>query len=861
MKRKITFAILIMSFLTISSSCFGDKPSSSLSTDSTIVVDKQVEKTKLVTYEGPSLFESSKKVDIKVENTPIFVYETRVNHKRSFTFTYPDTTAPVAIFDFEGQVEVAITFNNINQVSKAVVRPLIYDVNPTIEGKTVKFKLTYPDSYVIECNDDSTTAVHLFANPIEENAPNPEDLDENTIYIGPGVYSIGAIPVKNNSTIYLAGGAYVYGQIRGEGLSNVTIKGRGIISGSIYDRTAENQFTIPIEFRSSSNIKIEGITILDPAGWTITIYKCDNVEINNIKIITARGNGDGVSIQSSSDVVMKDGFVRSWDDSLVVKNVDRGNTKNILFDDVTVWTDLAQSMEIGYETYGAKMENITFKNITVLHNFHKAAMSIHNSDDANIDNVLFQNITIEDASMLGDDQDDGINDFLIDLTVAYSIEWTKSQGVRGKISNVTFDNIKVLSIKDTIISRLNGESSNSDISNISFKNIKLVNKPVKNEQDLDIVKNPYVRNLKFEYDESKITGAKLRIPYNLNLTNNQPEITNVKSIEQSGLIVPSFAHLQGDLAYLGVKVAGPFTVSATHGVGSSNSTPVDDGSGVNEANGYPASNLTDGNDNTIYRSKSWTGEDKEFTGITIDFDEAKNVGSIRIKGNKNNLFLYNLDIQVWGYKESGSRYVRILSTRTYELSPQSGNAIDIKLSAEKFKGLQLRIYRLDGIMAQNCVELSEVEFYPPSLSYNKPIVDSTEHADVYPVTKIIDGIIGGTSYYESLTLPAYIVVDLLDVYNVEVVVMHLPPSLLWDTRVQEIAIYVSDDNISWNSQSVMFDEVVALKPYTFDPAKGNIVSINFDQPVKARYIKLFFKSNNIAGGYGAQLSELNVYGS
>src|SRR5690606_17901139 len=100
---------------------------------------------------------------------------------------------------------------------------------------------------------------------------------------------------------------------------------------------------------------------------------------NNLKIITARANGDGVSVQSSSEVTMKDGFVRAWDDALVVKNVDRGNTNNVLFDDVTIWTDLAQSMEVGYETYGAKMENITFRNITVLHNFHKAAMSIHNS--------------------------------------------------------------------------------------------------------------------------------------------------------------------------------------------------------------------------------------------------------------------------------------------------------------------------------------------------------------------------------------------------------------------------------------------------------------------------------------------------
>lgn len=865
MKKKLLFILVIMFTFSVGSACFGgcdskSSPSSS-SSDSIPVIDKKVEKTKLVTYEGPSLLESSSKVNIEVEGQELFVYETRVNYARVFTFSYPSTTVPVAIFDFEGKVEVKITFNEASNIDKAVVRPLHYNIESVIEGNSVKFELEYPDSYTIEYNDDFTTAVHLFANPLEEDAPDPENLDENTIYIGPGIYNTGAIPVKSNTTIYLSGGAYVYGQIRGEGLNNVTIKGRGIISGSIFDRTAENQFTIPIEFRSSSNITIEGITILDPAGWTVAIYKCNNVNINNLKIITARANGDGVSVQSSSEVTMKDGFVRAWDDALVVKNVDRGNTNNVLFDDVTIWTDLAQSMEVGYETYGAKMENITFRNITVLHNFHKAAMSIHNSDDAVISNVLFQNITIEDAKMLGDDQNDGLNDFLFDLTVAYSIEWTKSQGVRGKISNVTFENIKVLDIADTIISRINGESNESDISNITFKNVKIVDKPIKSESDLRLAKNQYAKQIKFEYDEKAVSGAKVNLPYILDLKDDTPIITNKESIEQSGLIVPDFAHLKGDLSYLGLKITGEFSVSATHGVGSSNSTPVDDGSGPNEVSGYPASNLIDGDVNTTYRSKSWTGEDKEFTGITIDFDETKYVGTIRIKGNKDNNFLYNCDIQVWGFKETGFRYVRVLSTRTYELSPQSGNVIDIKLTAEKFKGLQLRIFRLDGLMAMNYVEFSEIEFYPPSLSYNKPIVDASVHADVYTVSRITDGIIGGTSYYESLELPAYVVVDLLDVYDIEVIVMHLPPSLLWDTRVQEIAIYVSDDNVSWSNQDVTFNEVVELTPYTFDPTTGNMVSVNLEQAVKARYIKLYFKSNSIAGGYGAQISELNVYGS
>lgn len=130
-------------------------------------------------------------------------------------------------------------------------------------------------------------------------------------------------------------------------------------------------------------------------------------------------------------------------------------------------------MEVGYETYGPTMDEITFENITVLHNFHKAAISLHNSDDAYITNVTYKNITIEDGSMLGDNQNDGLNDFLIDFTIAYNIEWTKSEGVRGTVDGITIDNIKIYSLKDSIVSRIQGESEESKIKNVQISNIEI----------------------------------------------------------------------------------------------------------------------------------------------------------------------------------------------------------------------------------------------------------------------------------------------------------------------------------------------------------------------------------------------------
>ncbi len=822
----------------------------------------EVSETKLVTYEAPKLLNPSKKVTLKVEDEDVFVYETRVNHRRSFTFAYPETTAPVAIFDFEGQVNVEVTVLE-GQVESAVVRPLAYAIHPEINGNKITFPLSFSGNYTLEWNEDPETAFHIFANPLEKDPIDSNNVPSNVTYIGPGIYDADAIPLGSNETIYIAGGAVVYGQIRAEGIQNSKIRGRGIISGRIFDRVSENQFTLPIELRNSSNILIEDITILDPAGWSVTLYKCDGVEINNLKTITARGNGDGISVQSSSNVHVNGGFVRTWDDSLVVKNVDRGNTNNIVFDNVVVWTDLAQSMEVGFETNGPTMSNITFRNITVIHNFHKPVMSIHNSDDADVTNVVFENITLEDGQMFGDNRDDGLDDYFIDLTIAYSIEWSKSGANRGSIDGVTFKNIKSVGLADSIISRINGEGSDSAVKNVSFENIYIGNRPINNADDLKLVTNEHVSGVSF-LGSSEPRGAVIKLPYKLNLASDVVSKEKVTAPEQEGLIVPEFARSQGDLPFSGVPNKGNFTAVSSYGTGTSPLDPVSDGSGVFEQEGYSGGNVIDGDLITSWRTPAWRGQENEFAALEIEFDTPQYIGQIRLYGEQDNVYAHEYTLQVFGRRLTSSgepmaRYVRIKSMSEYSMSPRSGNAIDINIRAEEYAGIQIRIFNTDSILAPKNILISEVEFYAPSLTFNKAIVSSTPHADVYPVEKINDGDAGGTSYYESAELPAHVVIDMGQVYDISVIVLRLNPSLLWDRRVQNIEIQINGENVDF-SEAMTFTTLFAAADYAFDPLTGNRVILELAEPSQARFIKLIINSNDIAGGYGAQISEISVYG-
>lgn len=436
---------------------------------------------KVVVYKQPGSIAPNKEIAVWVEEAPLFVYETAVNHNRRWSESPDTSTAAMSYFDFEGRVKVEVSAQD---VQSAVVRPLSLGITPQVKDGVASFWLDRPAHLTIELNGDYTRALHLFANPLETEIPDEDD--PNVLYFGPGVYETGIFEVKSGQTVYLAGGAVVYGGIIGDGVENVRVMGRGLFDGGIYDRWA--QTTVPVNFKSSKDIHIEGIGFMNPAGWTVNAYFCKDVTVDNIKIITARSNGDGVTLQSCSDVMVTNSFVRTWDDSLVVKNYDNGNTDEIRFENIVVWTDLAQSCEVGYETYGDSMQNITFENITVLHNFHKPVMSIHNSDQAEIRNVTFKGITVEDAQM-GDG--DG-TPYLMEVTIASS-QWSKAPA-RGLVDGVLFEDIAVLGGKIPG-SNFRGYNENSMVRNIAINNLTIGRQRITNMAQGKIQALLYAENI------------------------------------------------------------------------------------------------------------------------------------------------------------------------------------------------------------------------------------------------------------------------------------------------------------------------------------------------------------------------------
>lgn len=410
----------------------------------------------------------------EVEN----VYETAVCTQRFWEENPPLSSTPVAIAVREGPYQVEIQFADA-KVESAVVRPLALGIVPEIVDGKVCFALNEPANLTVEYNGQTEGALHLWLDAPDENKP-----DENTPkvqYFGPGIHKDVLITAKSNETIYLDEGCILYGQIFCGLGKNFTIAGHGVLCGSIYDRWTDT--IVPINLSNCNHFTIRDITILDPSAWTVNLYKCQDAVIDNVKIISARSNSDGFTFQNCQNILVQNSFVRSWDDSLVVKGYN-GDVDGITFDTCTLWTDLAQSCEIGYETRAKTIQNITFRNITVLHNFHKPVLSIHNSDHAAVRHVLFENITVEDAQM---GEGDG-TPYLIDLTTTEST-WSATLN-RGTIEDVTIRNVQVLSGKRPAI-RIWSNDETSRIDHVLIDGLTVLGEPISSFTQLQYEASPH----------------------------------------------------------------------------------------------------------------------------------------------------------------------------------------------------------------------------------------------------------------------------------------------------------------------------------------------------------------------------------
>ena len=281
--------------------------------------------------------------------------------------------------------------------SRIMLKPYSKNVVTIREGDTISFSLKEHGGYVLEL-DDYHGCLYIFNNkPIP--APDPNEV---TYYFGEGIHHVGKLTLKSNESVYVDTNALVFGNIYAENAQDLHIFGNGIFNDGGEERCLEhcyqNHTVGNLKMYDCKNIKIEGVGFTNSAIWCINLFHCFDVEIDGIRVFGEwRYNTDGIDAGNSQRVVIKNSFVHSFDDTIVIKGIDRyvhTICSDILVENCVLWCDWGRSCELGYETACREYKNIIFRNCDVLRGA-SAVCSVHNGDCAEIHDVIYEDIRVE----------------------------------------------------------------------------------------------------------------------------------------------------------------------------------------------------------------------------------------------------------------------------------------------------------------------------------------------------------------------------------------------------------------------------------------------------------------------------------
>lgn len=377
----------------------------------------------------------------------------------------------MSYFDFSGKAFIRV-ISKKHHVETARVRPLSYDITPDVKGDTLEFSIDRPRLLSVEVNGDIFDNLQLFANPIETDAPaNVKKFckNKNNIYFGPGYHKLDStLVVKSGQEVYVAGGAYVDGKIEIRDAENVKLHGRGMI----YPSKA-----IGIYVMRSKYVDIDGVFTTQCA-----VGGSDHVNVNNVKVMSYYGWGDGFNVFASNNVHYNNLFARTSDDCTTVYATRKGfvgGCKNILTENSVLWADVAHPFMIGLhgsakeispEAPSDTIENIIYRNIDVLDMKEKqidyqGVFAIVAGDNNIVRDVTFEDIRVEDFRQ----------GKLFDIRLAWNQKYCAAPG--KSIEDIKFKDIYYNGDKSEL-SLIIGYDESRKIKGIHFNNLVINNERI-----------------------------------------------------------------------------------------------------------------------------------------------------------------------------------------------------------------------------------------------------------------------------------------------------------------------------------------------------------------------------------------------
>jgi polygalacturonase len=249
-----------------------------------------------------------------------------------------------------------------------------------------------------------------------------------TVRFPAGRYLTGTIQIKSNVTLRLDDRATLLGStdaadyrnldpfIDGSGnpmghalivaidADHVGIEGPGAIDGQGKALASKQK---PYEMRPflirwvrCTNVTVRDVHLANPGAWTLNLFQSKNANIENVTI-RARDqnlrNNDGVNIDSSENIRVRNCDVISGDDALVIKATSATQpSRDIVASDCKLSTR-TNAIKLGTESIGG-FENIAISNCQIS-DTKMAGIALYEVDGGDLSNVAISDVTMDGVTV------------------------------------------------------------------------------------------------------------------------------------------------------------------------------------------------------------------------------------------------------------------------------------------------------------------------------------------------------------------------------------------------------------------------------------------------------------------------------
>lgn len=318
-------------------------------------------------------------------------------------------------FDMEKEGELSVALPD--GAEEPMLLPMGRTWNKCVESGVLRIKVDKPQQFVVKFGEEGEE-LQVFANP-----PFKKPADGDIIYFGPGEHYVGIVAPKSNQTLVIDEGAIVYGSVQVFNAENVKICGRGIVDGSFLERADRNSPAFKNAVKEglpptlygaemavttftcawATNVVVEGVTFRNPPRWTMIVRtNSKDVLIDNVKIVGCyRYNADGINMCASENVLVKNSYLRTFDDCLIARGsyLDKSGavTRNVGAENCVLWCDWGKCLEVWAGGRPCIIENVVYRNIECIHQnaFAASITTWFASADTLIRNVTIDNIEVD----------------------------------------------------------------------------------------------------------------------------------------------------------------------------------------------------------------------------------------------------------------------------------------------------------------------------------------------------------------------------------------------------------------------------------------------------------------------------------